>query len=134
MDLRRGLVGKIANTVTVWGIQLGIPRPPYTRNVGAVIETIGRRSGRRRRTPVGYLEEDGRLIVVVEDGARADWVRNAMARGGSLRVHYRGRWRDGWLRMIEEDTEPYLRRMNRVHAYFVRQHSSTPQLAEIRLA
>ena len=133
MDLRKGIIGRVANTITVWGIQLGIPRPPYTRSVGMVVETVGRRSGKRRRIPVGYIEEDGKLIVVVEDGARADWVRNALARDGRLRVHLRGRWRDARIRLIEGDPESYLQRMNKVHAYFVRRHSSTPGVAEITL-
>ena len=133
MDLRRGAIGKVANTVTVWGILLGIPRPPYTRSVGMVVETVGRRSGKRFRIPVGYIEEDGRLIVVAEDGARADWVRNALARDGRLRLHLRGRWRDARLRLVEGDPEAYLRRMSKLHAYFVRRHSSTPGVAEIAL-
>lgn len=114
----------------MWAIRAGIPRPPYTRGNALIIETIGRRSGRRRRIPVGYIEEDGRLIVVVEDGARADWARNAQHRG-HLRVFYRGKWHDAGLRLIEGDPESYLRRMNRVHAYFVRHHSSVPGVAEI---
>ena len=131
MDLRKGIIGRVANTITVWGIQLGIPRPPYNRGNGMVVETIGRKSGRRRRIPVGYIEEDSKLIVVVEDGARADWVRNALARDGRLRVHLRGRWRDAQIRLIEGDPESYLQRMNKVHAYFVRRHSSAPGVAEI---
>ena len=132
MNLKTGPIGKAANALTIWAIQLGIPRPPYTRGNAIVVETVGRKSGRRRRIPVGYIEEDGKLIVVVEDGARADWIRNAVARGG-LRVHYRGRWRDARLRLIEGEPEEYLRRMNRVHAHFVRAHSSVPAVAEITL-
>jgi deazaflavin-dependent oxidoreductase (nitroreductase family) len=98
-----------------------------------VIETVGRKSGKRRRLPVGYIEEDGKLIVVVEDGARADWVRNALAREGRLRVHLRGRWREARLRLIEGDPEAYLRRMSKTHAFFVRRHSSVPGVAEITL-
>jgi deazaflavin-dependent oxidoreductase (nitroreductase family) len=131
VNLKTGPIGKAANALTVWAIQLGIPRPPYNRGNGMVIETVGRRSGKRRRIPVGYIEEDGRLIVVVEDGARADWVRNALAREGKLRVHLRGRWRDARLRLIEGDAEAYLQRMNKLHAYFVRRHSSVPGIAEI---
>jgi deazaflavin-dependent oxidoreductase (nitroreductase family) len=133
MDLRRGLIGKAANTLTVWAIRAGIPRPPYTRANALIIETTGRRSGRRRRIPVGYIEEDGKQIVVVEDGARADWVRNAQARGGRLRVFYRGAWRDARLQLIEGDPESYLQRMNRAHAMLVRHHSSVPGIAQITL-
>jgi len=134
MERGRGAFGRFANAITVWGILVGIPRPPYTRRNAIVVETVGRRSGRRYRIPVGYVEENGRLIVVVEDGPRADWVRNALAREGQLRIHYRGRWRDARLRLIDGDSEAYLQRMNRVHAYFVRRHSSTPQPAEITVA
>lgn len=130
MNLKTGPIGKAANAITVWGIRLGIGRPPYTRGNALIIETVGRRSGRRRRIPVGYIEEDGKLIVVVEDGARADWVRNAQHHGG-LRVFHRGRWRDAQLRLIDGDPERYLRRMNSVHAYFVRRHSSVQGVAEI---
>lgn len=124
---------RIANAITTAGIIAGIPRPPYTRKNAIVIETFGRRSGKRYRIPVGYLEDDGRIIVVVEDGPNANWVRNALARDGHLRIHLRGRWRAAKLRMLEGDPETYLRRMNRVHAFFVRTESSTPAVAELTL-
>ena len=93
MALPRPIV-RIANAITIQAIIAGIPRPPYTRKNALVIETLGRRSGKRYRIPVGYLDDDGRIIVVVEDGARANWVRNALARDGRLRIHLLGRWRD----------------------------------------
>jgi len=52
----------------MWSLRLGLPSPPYTRRNAIIIETIGRRSGKRRRVPVGFLKEDGKLIVVAEDG------------------------------------------------------------------
>jgi deazaflavin-dependent oxidoreductase (nitroreductase family) len=125
------LVVRIANAVTNLAIITGIPRPPYTRKNALVIETVGRRSGQRHRIPVGYLDDHGRIIVVVEDGHRANWVRNAVARDGRLRIHLRGRWREARLRMLEEDPESYLTRMNRIHAGFVRLESSTPCVAEL---
>lgn len=42
------------------------------------LETIGRRSGRLRRTPVNPLTLDGRLHLVAPRG-ETDWVRNATA-------------------------------------------------------
>jgi deazaflavin-dependent oxidoreductase (nitroreductase family) len=131
MALPRALV-RFANTVTVLALRAGIPRPPYTRRNALIVETVGRRSGRRRRIPVGYLEEGGRIIVVVEDGARAQWVRNALATDSRLRIHYRGSWRQARLRLLDTDPEPYLRRMNAVHAAFVRIESTTPGVVEIR--
>jgi deazaflavin-dependent oxidoreductase (nitroreductase family) len=118
--------------VTVLALRAGIPRPPYTRRNALIVETVGRRSGRRRRIPVGYLEEPGRIIVVVENGPRAEWVRNALASDGRIRIHHGGSWRQARLRLLDTDPEPYLRRMNAVHAAFVRMESTTPGVVEIR--
>ena len=132
MGLPRPVV-RIANAITNAAIITGIPRPPYTRRNALVIETIGRRSGKRHRIPVGYLDDNGRIIVVVEDGPSSHWVRNALAQGGSLRIHLRGKWRSARLQMLEVEPEAYLRRMNRFHAGLVRSHSSTPSVAELVL-
>ncbi len=115
----------------MWPLRLGLPSPPYTRGNAIIVETIGRHSGKRRRVPVGFLEEDGKLIVVAEDGLAASWVRNALARDGRLRVFLHGRWRDARLEPRQGDPEVYLRRMNRTHAAFVRMESSAPELVEI---
>lgn len=37
-----------------------------------VLESVGRRSGRLRRTPLLYLEDDGRYVVVASNGG-ASW-------------------------------------------------------------
>ena len=124
-------VVRIANAVTTLALLVGIPRPPYTRENALIVETVGRRSGKRRRIPVGYLDDGGRIIVVVEDGSRAHWVRNALANDGRLRIHLRGAWRPARLRILDADPESCLRRMSRVHAAFVRLESSTPGVVEI---
>ncbi len=124
-------VVRIANTVTNLALLAGIPRPPYTRDNALIVETVGHRSGKWRRLPVGFLDDGGRIIVVVEDGSRAHWVRNALANDGRLRVHLRGAWRPARLRILDADPESYLRRMSRVHAAFVRLESSTPEVVEI---
>src|SRR5262249_7117698 len=72
-------VVRIANAITMAALIAGIPRPPYNRGNALIVETRGRRSGKRRRLPVGYLDDGGRIIVVVEDGTRAQWVQNALA-------------------------------------------------------
>src|SRR6266545_7967447 len=79
--LQRGL-RRIGNPLRMWPLLLGLPSPPYTRRNAIIVETIGRRSGKRRRLPVGFLEENGKLIVVAEDGLHSAWVRNALAREG----------------------------------------------------
>lgn len=124
-------VVRIANEITNLALLVGIPRPPYTRENALIVETVGRRSGKRRRIPVGYLDDGGRIIVVVEDGPRADWVRNALANDGRLRIHLRGAWHDARLQIVEADPANYLSRMNRVHAGFVRLESTTPAVVEI---
>ena len=125
-------VVRIANAVTKLALLLGVPRPPYTRENALIVETVGRRTGKRRRIPVGYLDDGGHIIVVVEDGSSALWVRNALADDGRLRVHLRGAWRPARLRILEDaDPEMYLKRMNRVHAAFVRLEASTPAVVEI---
>src|SRR5271169_3556582 len=115
----------------MWSLRLGLPSPPYTRRNAVIVETVGRRSGKLRRVPVGFLEEDGKLIVVAEDGLASSWVRNALDSGGRLRVFLRGRWRDAQLEPRSGDPEVYLRRMSKTHAAFVRMESSAPRLIEI---
>jgi deazaflavin-dependent oxidoreductase (nitroreductase family) len=117
--------------VTNFALLAGIPRPPYHRGNALIVETIGRSSGKRRRLPVGYLDDGGRIIVVVEDGSRSQWVRNALADGGRLRIFLRGAWRSARLRALDVDPETYLERMNRVHAGFVRLEATTPGVIEL---
>jgi deazaflavin-dependent oxidoreductase (nitroreductase family) len=115
----------------MWPLRIGLPSPPYSRSNAIIIETIGRRSGRRRRVPVGFLEDDGKLIVVAEDGMSSSWVRNALESDGRLRIFLRGRWRGARLRPRPGDPEDLLARMGRVHAALVRMESSNPTLIEI---
>ena len=122
---------RIANAITKLALLIGIPRPPYTRNNALIVETIGRRSGKRHRIPVGYLDDSGHIIVVVEDGVRAQWIQNALANNNRLKVHLRGGWREARLRILDADPSSYLSRMNRVHATFVRIESTTPAVVEI---
>lgn len=126
-------VVRIANAVTKFALLAGIPRPPYNRDNALIVETTGRRSGKQRRIPVGYLDDNGRIIVVVEDGSRAQWVRNALEDGGRLRVFLRGEWRSARLQVLDADPETYLKRMNRVHAGFVRLEASNPGVIELVL-
>jgi deazaflavin-dependent oxidoreductase (nitroreductase family) len=122
---------RIGNPLRMWPLRLGLPSPPYTRRNAIIVETIGRRSGKRRRVPVGFLEDNGKLIVVAEDGLAASWVQNALARDGRLRVFLHGRWRDARLKPRPGAPETYLGRMGKVHAAFVRIESSRPTLIEI---
>ena len=124
-------VVRAANAVTNFALLVGIPRPPYNRSNALIVETVGRQSGKRRRIPVGYLDDGARILVVVEDGARSQWVRNALASEGRLRIFLRGAWRSAGLRFVDAEPESTLRRMGRVHAAFVRIESSTPAVIEL---
>jgi deazaflavin-dependent oxidoreductase (nitroreductase family) len=112
-------------------LRLGLPTPLYSRGNAVIIETLGRLSGQRRRTPLGYLEENGRIIVVAENGAKAHCVRNALSQGGRLRVFHRGRWEEATLRLLDDDPEAYLARMSSTHASLVRRLGSDLRVVEI---
>ena len=78
------------------------------------------------------------LAHPADDGALARDERGVEDKGrikvGRLRVLHHGRWRDATLQMRPGDPDEYLRRMNRVHAAFVRTESSVPAIVEITLA
>jgi deazaflavin-dependent oxidoreductase (nitroreductase family) len=122
---------RIGNPIRMWPLLVGLPSPPYTRRNAIIIETLGRRSGKRYRVPVGFLEEDGKLIVIVENGLSAAWVQNALARDGRLRVFVHGKWRHARLAPLPGDPEAYLQRMNKVHAAFVHLESTAPAAVAI---
>jgi deazaflavin-dependent oxidoreductase (nitroreductase family) len=68
----------------------------------ALIETTGRRSGVKRRTPVGGTLEGDTFWVVAEHGKRADYVRN-IEKDPRVRVRLRRRWRDGVAHLLPDD-------------------------------
>jgi deazaflavin-dependent oxidoreductase (nitroreductase family) len=50
----------------------------------------GRRSGRRRRTPLNVFPDDGGFVVALTYGRGTEWAGNIMAAGGCELIH-RGR-------------------------------------------
>ncbi|MCV7361269.1 nitroreductase family deazaflavin-dependent oxidoreductase [Mycolicibacterium neworleansense] len=66
--------------------RLWAPWLPYM----AVIEHIGRKSGRPYRTPVMAFVDHKSVRVVLNYGEHSDWVRNVRAAGSAQLVH-RGR-------------------------------------------
>jgi deazaflavin-dependent oxidoreductase (nitroreductase family) len=68
----------------------------------AILETTGRRSGRRRRTPVGNGLRGDTFWIVAEHGRRAGYVRNIQAEP-RVRVNVRGRWRSGTAQLLPDD-------------------------------
>jgi deazaflavin-dependent oxidoreductase (nitroreductase family) len=89
----------------------------------ALLETVGRRSGRPRRNPVGNgLAEDGRTFwIVAEHGRHASYVRNLEA-DPNVRVRIGRRWRTGRAQICPaDDPERRLRAIGRpVNGFMVR--------------
>lgn len=68
----------------------------------ALIETLGRRTGRRRRNVVGVHLENDTAWIVAEQGRHAGYVRNLEARP-DVRLRLRGRWRSGRAEVVPDD-------------------------------
>lgn len=67
-----------------------------------LLETIGRRSGQPRDTPVGMKIDGDVGWVVAEHGRHADYVRNLEA-NPRVRVRTGRRWRTGTARVVDDD-------------------------------
>ena len=80
---------------------MGIVLPGY-----ALLETIGRKSGKARRTPVGDARVGDRLWIVAEHGMKAGYVRN-LVRHPRVRVKMRhglrARWHTGTAHLLWDD-------------------------------
>jgi deazaflavin-dependent oxidoreductase (nitroreductase family) len=136
--LQRGVqwvAGHSLNHAAVGVLRLGLPFPPYGPQDALVLETFGRRSGKRRLTPMGCLREGDRLLVVAEHGRGADWVRNALA-GESVRLWLAGRQYRGRVQVLEDtDPEDVLARMgNKVHAATIHAMAHEPCVVAVDLA
>lgn len=73
----------------------------------AVIETVGRRSGRPRRTPVGGRLEGRTFWIVSEFGRQSQYVRN-IDQDPNVRLQLSGRWLTGAATIVDSD-DPRLR-------------------------
>ena len=68
-----------------------------------VLETTGRRSGRRRQVPLARGPVDGRTTWLISvHGAKAGFACN-IAADPRVRLRLRGRWRDGTARLVDQD-------------------------------
>jgi len=80
---------------------IGIVPPGY-----ALLETVGRKTGKARRTPVGDGQVNGRLWIVAEHGMEAAYVRNIVDNPRvrvKLRQGLRARWRTGRANLLPDD-------------------------------
>jgi deazaflavin-dependent oxidoreductase (nitroreductase family) len=77
--------------------KLGITPPGM-----ALVETIGRRSGAVRHTPVVCKADGGELWLIAQHGAHAGWVRN-FQESPRVRVRLGRRWLTGDAELLPED-------------------------------
>jgi deazaflavin-dependent oxidoreductase (nitroreductase family) len=70
----------------------------------ALLETIGRRTGRTRRTPICDGQDADTFWLVVQHGRRTDYVRNIEANPRvRVRTGSRAAWRTGMAYVLEDD-------------------------------
>jgi len=67
-----------------------------------LVETVGRRSGKRRQTPVGMKVDGDTGWVVSEHGRKASYVRNIEAQP-DVRVRIGRRWREAQAHVVPDD-------------------------------
>jgi deazaflavin-dependent oxidoreductase (nitroreductase family) len=68
----------------------------------ALVETVGRRSGAIRHTPIACFPEGDTLWLIAQHGRHAGWVRNFEERP-QVRVRLGRHWRDGAAEILPED-------------------------------
>jgi len=95
-------------------------RPLAGMSLGfAVVETTGRKTGQRRRSPVGGRLQGRTFWFVAADGWRAQYVRNIQA-DPRVRVKVHGRWREGAAHVLPEDNpRRRLLRLNPLNSLFL---------------
>jgi deazaflavin-dependent oxidoreductase (nitroreductase family) len=62
---------------------------PWLPNLGT-LEHVGRKSGRRYRTPLLVFETDDGYAILIGYGPQTDWLKNVLG-GGPTVLHKRGR-------------------------------------------
>jgi deazaflavin-dependent oxidoreductase (nitroreductase family) len=80
---------------------IGIVPPGY-----ALLETVGRKTGKPRRNPVGDGRVDGQFWIVAEHGREAAYVRNIIYNPRvrvKTREGLRARWRTGTANLLPDD-------------------------------
>lgn len=87
----------LVNPVVRGLFRLGLPAPGT-----AILETIGRKSGRPRTTPVTNGLDDGTFWIVAEHGRQSSYVRNIEA-NPRVRVRVGPSWLEGTARLVDND-------------------------------
>jgi hypothetical protein len=95
------------------------------------IETIDAQTGEPRHHMITYLEEGSRWLVIARHGRRTDFVRDARANEGRIKVLHYGLWRDAHLRLTDADPQVLIDQMPAKTARQVRRLSTEPRVVEI---
>jgi deazaflavin-dependent oxidoreductase (nitroreductase family) len=69
-----------------------------------LLEFQGRTSGKRYRTPVGYVRDGNQIVIVTSPAYR--WWRNVVG-GAPVRVRVDGAWQDATARVLLPDDSGY---------------------------
>jgi deazaflavin-dependent oxidoreductase (nitroreductase family) len=119
---------RLLNPFVKAAARAGLPLPGLV-----ILETTGRRSGEKRRTPVGKALEDDTLWVLAEH-RRGGYVRNIEA-NPRVRVRIGRTWRDGSARvLLDDDVRERARRMpNRGNTRMVLLMASEPVTVRVDL-
>jgi deazaflavin-dependent oxidoreductase (nitroreductase family) len=95
--LVRWLNAKLINPPTLAALRLGMAPRAF-----ALLETVGRRSGKRRLTPVGNGLIGNTFWLVAQRGFEAGYVRNLRA-NPRVRVKVGRSWHSGTAHVVAED-------------------------------
>ena len=101
----------------------------------ALLETIGRKSGEPRRTPVSHGLERGTdtFWIVAEMGRKAAYVRNIEA-NPRVRIRLRRGWRAGTAHLLADaDAQTALRSLSRLNAAGIRAMGTSPLVIRVDL-
>jgi len=105
----------LINPWTIVGVHLGVA------SGYVLVETTGRKTGKRRRSVVGMHREGTTGWVVAEQGRHAGYVRNIEA-NPQVRVLIDRHWRRARAQTVPED-EP----LERLHSFGRERHASNVQ-------
>jgi deazaflavin-dependent oxidoreductase (nitroreductase family) len=120
---------RLLNPFVKAAARAGLPLPGLV-----ILETTGRRSGQKRRTPVGKALE-GETLWVLAEHRRGGYVRNIEA-NPRVRVRIGTRWREGTAQvLLDDDVGERARRLpNRVNTRTVLLMASEPVTVRVDLA
>lgn len=117
MTLRRRIATAFSGYLVNPVVKLIAGRVP---GAPALLETVGRKSGQPRHTPVGNGLSGDTFWLVAEHGRHSDYVRNIVA-NPHVRVRVGGTWRSGTAHVMpKDDPQARLRKLDPLNSAIVR--------------